>query len=246
MGNSNAFYTASAALLLASHGHGQTPPTSIGQGKNDLMKITYLTKSPVTAPPLTLKFLLGRDVQPTEIINLPNGKRVKASDYLASVIALEAKLNKIGYSVTSGPRKELITRANVDPDLAKSLQSDLDGKIAPGTVQGTRRIGITRHQPIKLNMTDFDTGKLTPVEKTNFANSIQAFNQKGYVGDMLDGKWVNIAQMKAQGFHDVVSDGISVVNLINPPPPKVLPPAKIFRSITLTTTIIRQAAGSRT
>ncbi len=158
---------------------------------------------------------------------MPNGQTITAGDYLSSVNALEAKLNQIGYSVASaGKRKELITEAVVDPAFEKAIRTELDSKIEPGTVQGLKHgVNIEHNQPIKLNLDDYDTSKMSAKDITALKTSIDTFNSKGYHGEMRDGIAINPHGLKVQG----ALGPIAATHLFPPlkiPPPKPLPPAQ--------------------
>jgi hypothetical protein len=125
-----------AFLSLTGGVYAQSNKPDKSQEQDKLMKIVYHTKPARLTKPLTIKELSGRDLKPDETVHLANGQKAKVSDYLASMNALERKLNKLGYSLRDGRGKYKIAEANADPATAKRLQDDVDSKMEPGTIQG--------------------------------------------------------------------------------------------------------------
>jgi len=209
MNNRKPFTIPCATLLIASACHAGAALQAI----KDPLKVTVMSKSPIANTPLTIKFLTGRDLKPTDTITLPNGQRVTISDYLASANALEAKLNQLGYSLKSGPPKETVTQVSIDPVVAAAVQTDLDSRIEPGTVQGLKHgVNVAPSAPVTFAVGDYDTSGLTAPLKTSLATSVAAFNAKGVKADSQGGYIVNLSQVKQQFGKDVLTGGLLSIN----------------------------------
>lgn len=214
-------FPAAGLLWFASAAAASEPPTP-----KQLMKVTYHLKAPITGGLLTVKHIPIKNLKPTDRITLPNGQTVVVSDYLKSLNALEAKLNKIGYSLKAGHGKDVISEVTADPAVVSALQKEIDSKIAPGTDQSLEHFGgVLKNAPLKFNLSDYDTSKMSAADRSALSSAINAFNSKNFKGDLRDGIATNMKQLANLNVKNAFTLSGSELNSIKYPP-KPLPKAQ--------------------